>query len=157
MSWPARIYGRISPHLSNRPGASRTTALHAKLITKTGGRFGTRFFGGSRLLVLRTVGRKSGQVRETPLIFVELHGGYAVAASNAAASRAPAWWLNLQARPRTEAMIRGRWLPVQARRADADEERRAWKLMADDYEGVERYREIATREMPIVILEPVDG
>lgn len=152
----ARWYSRLSPRLAHRPGSTLATRAHARLIAATGGRVGTRFVGGGRLLVLRTVGRRSGRPRESPVLFVEDGEDLVVGAANAASTRPPAWWLNLQAQPEAEAFVRGRWRPVRARRAGTEEEARLWPLLDEGYEGWEHYRAIATRELPIVILEPRD-
>jgi deazaflavin-dependent oxidoreductase (nitroreductase family) len=139
--------------LAHRRGAAPASRAHAWLISRTGGRVGTRFFGGSRLLVLRTIGRKSGQPRESPMIYVEDHGAAVVCASNAASERPPAWWLNLQANPEAEALIRGNWHRVLAREATAEERERLWPQLQQAYEGFDHYLEVATRDMPVVILE----
>src|SRR5215210_5678680 len=121
MSIPGRIYGRISPKLANLPGTHATTKAHAWVIRRSGGRF-TRFFSASELLVLRTTGRRSGRLRESPVIFIEHGDAYVVVASNAASERMPAWWFNLEANPSAEVFVRGKTVPVRARRATADEE-----------------------------------
>jgi F420H(2)-dependent quinone reductase len=154
MSRLGRFYARMSPHLAHRPGSSAPTKLHAWLIRRTGGRFGTRFFGGSRLLVLRTTGRKSGQPRESPVIFIRDGASYVVCASNGASARPPAWWLNLQARPEVDAFADGRWHHLVGRKATAEEADRLWPELRDTYEGFDHYLAVAQREMPVVVLEP---
>ena len=150
----AKAYTRISPRLAHRPGSTAGSRAPAWLIRRTNGRIGTRFFGGSRLLVLRTVGRRSGQLRESPMIYIEDGDNAVVCASNAASQRPPAWWLNLQAQPETEALIRGQWRPVRARLATDDERARLWPRLQESYEGFDHYLELAKRELPVVILEP---
>jgi F420H(2)-dependent quinone reductase len=151
----ARTYTRISPKLAHRPGSGVAARAHAWLIRRTNGRIGTRFVGGSRLLVLRTVGRKSGQLRESPIVYIEDGGNAVVCASNAASERPPAWWLNLQARPEAEALIAGSWRRVRGREARAEEAERLWPLLQASYPGFDHYRSLATRKMPVVILEPL--
>ena len=151
----ARTYARVSPRLAHRPGAGAASRAHAWLIRRSGGRLGTRFVGGSRLLVLRTVGRRSGQLRESPMVYIEDGDTAVVCASNAASDRPPAWWLNLQANPDAEALIRGEWRRVRARRATTAERERLWPRLQASYEGFDHYLDIARRELPVVILEPV--
>jgi deazaflavin-dependent oxidoreductase (nitroreductase family) len=150
---PAELYARISPKLAHRPGSTLTTRVHAWVLRHSGGRIGKTLFG-SPLLVLRTVGRKSGQLRESPMLFVEHADGYVVVASNAASPRPPAWWLNLQARPECEAFVAGRLRPLRAREATDAEAAALWPHLDAAYVGFERYREVATRKLPVVILEP---
>jgi F420H(2)-dependent quinone reductase len=102
--------------------------------------------------VLRTVGRRSGRGRDAPLFFVPHGEGFAVVASNAASARPPAWWLNLQAAPDAEAVVRGRTYPIRARAATEEEVTELWPRLVRLYPGYEHYRSIAKRELPVVIL-----
>ena len=78
-----RIYSRVSPRLAHRPGSSLLSRTHAWLVRRTGGRVG-RTFLGVEVLVLRTVGRRSGKLRESPMFYLPHGDGFAVEASNAA-------------------------------------------------------------------------
>jgi deazaflavin-dependent oxidoreductase (nitroreductase family) len=149
----ASLYARISPKLAHRPGSSLSTRVHAWVLTRSGGRIGKTLFG-SPLLVLRTRGRKSGQDRESPMLFVDHDGGYAVVASNAASERPPAWWLNLQAQSDCEAFVRRRWRPLRGREASEAEAWALWPQLDAAYVGFEHYRALARRQLAVVILEP---
>jgi deazaflavin-dependent oxidoreductase (nitroreductase family) len=149
----AELYGRISPKLAHRPGSAFSTRVHAWILSRSRGRLGRTLFG-SPLLVLRTSGRKSGRVRESPVLFVDHGVGYAVVASNAASQRPPAWWLNLQAQSDCEAFVRRRWRPVRAREATETEAATLWPRLDAAYVGFGHYRSLATRQLPVVILEP---
>jgi F420H(2)-dependent quinone reductase len=153
MSRLADAYARISPRLAHRPGATAFSRTHARLLQLTGGRLGKRFMGAD-VLVLRTIGRRSGKPRQSPMFYVPHRGGYAVVASNAASRRVPAWWLNLQTQPEAEATVGDGWQPVRAREATAAEHEELWPSFVRMYSGYDHYKEIATREMPVVVLEP---
>jgi deazaflavin-dependent oxidoreductase (nitroreductase family) len=148
----ADAYARISPYLAHRPGSAFATQAHAWLVRRTGGRLGGRALGAD-ILVLRTVGRRSGRQRDAPVFFVPHGDGFAVVASNAASARSPAWWLNLQERPDADALVRGRTHPVHARAATEEERAELWPRLVELYSGYEHYRSIATRELPVVILD----
>ena len=91
------------------------------------------------------------------MLFYLSHGqGYAVVASNAGATQAPAWWLNLQAHPQASVDVPGRSLVVRAREAGADERAQLWSSFVERLSDYQRYAETAEREIPIVILEPID-
>jgi F420H(2)-dependent quinone reductase len=150
---PAELYARISPKLAHRAGSALPTRAHAWILSRSRGRIGKTLFG-SPLLVLRTVGRKSGHVRESPMLFVDHGDGYAVVASNAASQRPPAWWLNLQAQSDCEAFVAQRWRPVRGREATETEALALWPQLDAAYVGFEHYRDVATRKLPVVILEP---
>jgi F420H(2)-dependent quinone reductase len=153
MSRLADAYARVSPRLAHRPGSSLFSRGHAWLLRRTGGRIGRRFMGGD-VLVLRTVGRRSGKPREAPMFYLPYREGYAVVASNAASRRPPAWWLNLQASRDAEATVGDGWLPVRAREATSSERDELWPSFVRMYRGYDHYREIASREMPVLVLEP---
>jgi deazaflavin-dependent oxidoreductase (nitroreductase family) len=152
LSRAAELWAKISPGLANRPGSALFSRGHAWLVRRSGGRL--KNFIGVEVLILRTTGRRSGKPRESPMFFLEHGDGYAVVASNAAASRTPAWWLNLQAHPDAEAFVSGRSLPVRGREATPQEAESLWPRFDALYGGYERYREISSRDLPVVILEP---
>lgn len=149
----ADIYARVSPRLAGRRFAIVAARAHSGLMRRTGGKVGKRFLGAP-VLVLRTTGRRSGEPRETPMFFVKHGDGFAVCASNAASERMPAWFLNLEAKPESDVLADGKTVPVRGRRATPEEEREVWPRMVDVYSGYDHYKSIATREMPVVILEP---
>lgn len=91
--------------------------LHRWLLELTGGRFFDGVGSGRKVLLLTTIGCKSGEARTTPLVFMPYEDGYVVYASNGGQERPPAWWLNrlnLQAKPDAEVKVRGRRVPVRA-------------------------------------------
>jgi F420H(2)-dependent quinone reductase len=149
----ADIYARLSPKLAHRPGASLPTQAHAWIFRRTKGRVGKRFFGAP-VLVLRTTGRKSGEPREAPMFFIRHGEGWAVVASNAASKRPPAWFLNLKADPSATVIVGGGEHGVSCREASSDEASELWPRFVEIYRGYDHYKEIATRELPVVILEP---
>jgi deazaflavin-dependent oxidoreductase (nitroreductase family) len=105
------------------------------------------------ILVLTTVGRKSGKSRSTPVGYLEHGDGFAVLASNAGSDRPPAWWLNLQANPRAEVLANRKRIAVHARRADPTEEAALWKQFALLNPGFDEYRNLTERRIPVVVLE----
>jgi deazaflavin-dependent oxidoreductase (nitroreductase family) len=109
---------------------------------------------GADVLTLRTTGRRSGQPRDSPMFYLEDENSYAVVASNAGSPQSPAWWLNLQADPEAEAHIGGITRRVCARAADERETAALWPRFVEMYAGYDYYRSIATRTLPVVILEP---
>src|SRR5579863_4466512 len=121
----AGIFARLSPHLAHRPGSAQATQAHAALVRLTGGRIGGRALG-SDILVLRTTGRRSGRPRDAPLLYLPYGEAIAVVASNAASTRRPAWWFNLQDNPYAEALVHGHTSAVRARAATEQEVAELW-------------------------------
>jgi F420H(2)-dependent quinone reductase len=152
MSRMADFYARISPYIAHRPGTAMASRAHAWVLRRSGGRLGGRALGAD-ILVLRTTGRRSGQPRDAPMFFLPHDGGFAVVASNAASKRSPAWWFNLQGDPEAEALVHGTSHPVRARPASEQEVAELWPRLVKLYSGYDHYKSIATRELPVVILE----
>lgn len=129
------------------------TNLHRFVLRASNGRIGSRL-GGNSMLLLENVGRKSGTLHLTPLLFVEDAGRYVVVASNAGDDRNPAWWLNLREHPETGIRVRGKRIAVKAHRAGPDETHVLWPKLEASYKHYAEYRTRTTRDIPVVILEP---
>ena len=106
-------------------------------------------------LALRTVGRKSGDRRETLVWFTDDPPNRVLVASNAGSDRHPAWWLNLQAHPEAEVRAGDEaWQRVRARRATDAELAVLWPRLERLSPAYRSYRRATGREIPVVILEP---
>jgi deazaflavin-dependent oxidoreductase (nitroreductase family) len=156
--WRNRAFARIR-HRGTwmRRITARLTRVHAGLVRLSGGRMRRSFIftGGMPILVLTTVGRKSGKTRSTPVGHLRHGDGFAVLASNAGSDRSPAWWLNLQANPHGQVLADRTRQAVKARRATPVEEASLWAEFASRNPGFDEYRELTTRQIPVVILEPI--
>jgi deazaflavin-dependent oxidoreductase (nitroreductase family) len=138
------------------PGARRllalVTLLHRSLYRATGGRIGASG-GGIEILLLTSVGRRSGRRRVAPLLYIRDGGRWVVVGSNAGDEQHPAWWLNLEARPDAEIQVRAERFEVRARRASPEEARRLWPGFEARWGRYRGYRARTKREIPVVILE----
>ena len=130
------------------------TTIHRWVYVRSGGRIGKKLLN-KPMLLLESVGRKSGSLRLTPLLYVPDGDDFVVAASNMGDPRPPGWWFNLQARPENVVRVGRRHVPVRARRASPEEETRLWPRLEAVYSYFPNYRENAGREIPVVILETV--
>ncbi len=92
-------------------------------------------FEGAPLLLLHTVGAKTGQQRVNPMMYQEVPDGYAVFASKGGAPDNPDWYHNLLAHPRVSAEIGTRTVELKARVADGDEREKIWAAQKDTYPG----------------------
>ena len=110
--------------------------------------------GRVQTLYLRTVGRRSGTGRRTPLYYVEDGDNLAIVTSNAGRDREPAWWLNLKAEPNAEVDIRKETRPVHARRSTRAEDDRLWPQFVAGLRNYAAYKRKTDREIVVVILEP---
>lgn len=106
-------------------------------------------------LLLTTVGRKSGKPTTLPLIYGKDGSNYLVVASKGGAPEHPSWYQNLVAKNLVEVQVADRKFKAVARTAQGDDRRRLWNLMADVYPPYNDYQKQTTREIPVVVLEPV--
>ena len=110
--------------------------------------------GKAPVLLLTSTGRRSGQLRTAPVLYVDDGADLVVIGSNAGNRNEPAWSYNLKANPEAEIEIRGRKQPVRARVAEGEERRRLWELMNTQYEGFEDYEQRTNRDIAVFVLEP---
>lgn len=119
-----------------------------------GGQVGGQF-AGAPLLLLHTTGAKTGQERVSPMMYRKVGDNYAVFASKAGAPTNPDWYHNLRAYPRVRAEIGAGTVELAARVAEGEERERIWSAQKQDYPGFADYETKTTRQIPVVILEPV--
>ena len=131
------------------------TGTHAAIYRATDGRVAGRMFD-SPVLLLTTTGRKTGTERTTPLAYVEDGQNLVVIASNGGAPYHPAWYLNLRANPEARVLVNDRNVRVRAEDARGEERRRLFSRFVEMYAGYENYQRRTKREIPIVVLRPVD-
>ena len=118
-----------------------------------GGRVGGPF-EGAPLLLLHTIGAKSGRERVSPVMYQAVGEDYAVFASKAGAPEHPAWYHNLLAHPDVTVEVGTALVPVSARVAEGEERELIWQRQKSDYPGFAGYEQQTSREIPVVILTP---
>ena len=126
--------------------------MHTRVYRLTGGKVGGRI-GKLPVLLLTTIGRKSGRPRTQPLAYTVAGDGYAVIASKGGAHQHPLWYLNLRANPLAEVTVGRETRKVSARDAEGEERERLWRALADLYPGYDRYAQKTSRRIPVVVLE----
>jgi deazaflavin-dependent oxidoreductase (nitroreductase family) len=107
-------------------------------------------------LLLRTVGRKSGEHRIVPLIYLPWGDEYVIIASKGGAPEHPDWYVNLSANPDVAFQIGGKRWHASVRIADGSERQRIWDYMAARFPPYSKYAEAAAgeRTIPVVLLKP---
>ena len=130
--------------------------LNTPLYRLSGGRIGGHV-GDAPVLLLTTTGRKSGEPRTAPVVYLADGERLVVIGSNAGNPHPPAWALNLRAQPEAEVEIRDERRLVHARVTEADERAELWRRMNDQYGGFEDYRARTDRDIDVFVLEPVTG
>ena len=138
-----------------RIGTSRLiTRLNPPVYRLTGGRWPVGRNFGVLNVIVRTVGRRSGRVREIPLFAFEDGARLVVIGSYMGRPEEPAWVGNLAAHPDTEVRVGHDVRPMRARVAEGGERDRLWALAVRGYPGYEDYARWTTRRIPVVVLEP---
>jgi proline iminopeptidase len=128
---------------------------HVRRYRETGGKVGHDWKGGSKILLLTTKGRKSGEPRTTPLIYENAGDAYVIVASKGGAPEHPGWYANLAKTPEVELQVRDEVFPAHARVADGEERERLWKLAAQQWPAYDDYAKKTDREIPDVVLDRV--
>ncbi|MDQ3402724.1 MAG: nitroreductase family deazaflavin-dependent oxidoreductase [Actinomycetota bacterium] len=129
-------------------------AEHTARYLATDGEDGYLFYGYPTLL-LTTTGRKSGQLRRTPLHFGRHGDAYLLVASSGGSATHPAWYLNLLADPTAHLQIKAEEVNVRARTATAVEKPPLWEIMVSVFPRYTEYQAQVDREIPVVVLERV--
>jgi deazaflavin-dependent oxidoreductase (nitroreductase family) len=114
-------------------------------------------FEGMPMLLLHTTGAKSGRERVNPLAYQALDNGYAVFASKGGAPTNPDWFYNLLANPQVQAEIGTQTVQLTARVADGEARERIWSAQKSARPGFADYERKTTRQIPVIILEPVQS
>ncbi len=116
-------------------------------------------FPGMNALVLITTGKKSGQLRETPVAYFQLEdGSYLIVASAAGAAKHPAWYFNLGAQPNHEAriVVAGREMAVRAEELLGADRDALWQQITAQSQGFAQYEQMTDRTIPLIRLFPID-
>jgi deazaflavin-dependent oxidoreductase (nitroreductase family) len=122
------------------------------LLRLTRGRLSTTMI--LPVVMVDTIGAKSGKLRRTPLVAARDGDGLVIIASRGGDTRHPGWYYNLRANPDVTAHFNGAARSYHAREADGDERERLWRLAADQYPGYDTYAARAGRRIPVIRLEP---
>lgn len=136
-----------------RQGQRVVTGLHARLYRWSGGRIGASA-RSIELVLLTTIGRRSGAERVTPLAAVPWGENLLLVASNGGAARHPDWYLNLSAEPRVRVQRGPEVRPMIARTAQGAEREALWQKAIEVNAAFAGYQHKTDRELPVVVCEP---
>jgi F420H(2)-dependent quinone reductase len=131
----------------------RFTKLQVAIYRRTDGKR-MASMRGMPLLLLTTVGRKTGSPRTTPLMYIRDGDSYVITASNNGRDSHPAWFYNLQASPHAEIDLPGKRLQVTAAVATPAEKERLWAVLVSQAPFFDGYRKKTSRQIPMLVLKP---
>jgi len=129
------------------------TTVNMKMLQWSGYRLGYSFLG-QNVVVLHTIGRKSGKLYRTPLFYMEDGDNIVLVASRAGTSINPGWLRNMLANPSVEIQFRSSRRRVKGRIAEGEEREQLWARLITMFEVWERIQERSPRLFPIIVLEP---
>jgi deazaflavin-dependent oxidoreductase (nitroreductase family) len=109
---------------------------------------------GRPIIVLTSVGAKTGKLRKTALMRVEHDGRYAVVASLGGAPKHPVWYYNLKANPHVELQDGETKRDYVARDVSGDEKALWWERAVATWPDYAKYQTRTTRQIPVFVLEP---
>ena len=128
--------------------------INILLLRLSRGQIGSKL-GTQTILVLHTIGRKSGLDRAIPIAYFNYEGHYLIVASNWGKDRQADWYLNLQKDPRARIEINGKDISVVAHEAQGEEYDRLWKFATELHLPYIEYQKKTKRRIPIMVFEQV--
>lgn len=147
-----RFYSRMS-HSLGATGLRWVGKLNVPLYRLSRGRIGGKV-GNGPVLLLTTTGRKSGQPRTAPVLYLADGERFVVINTNAGNAKTPAWSLNLGANPEADVEVGGTKTKVRARMAEGEERDELWRRHMQQYSGWDYYESKLDRQPSVFVLEP---
>lgn len=138
------------------PSPAQWVREQVEQYESSGGTEGTTM-RGMPVIILTTVGARSGKIRKTPLMRVEHDGRYAVVASQGGAPTHPVWYHNLKADPRAELQDGPERRDMTAREVTGEEKALWWERAVEAFPDYADYQRKTDRQIPVFVLEPADG
>ena len=135
------------------PSPSRRTREQVDLYESSGGTSGTTM-RGMPVIIMTSLGAKSGKIRKTPVMRVEHEGKYAAVASLGGAPKHPVWYFNLVAHPHVEVQDGRVKQDMTARELSGDEKAEWWQRAVAAFPDYAGYQRRTDREIPVFVLEP---
>jgi F420H(2)-dependent quinone reductase len=146
--------GRMPLSGDYEPSTSDWARENAEQYMESGGTEGTAL-QGKPVILLTTLGAKTGKIRKTPLMRVEHDGDYAVVASLGGAPKNPVWYHNVKKNPRVELQDGTTSGDYEAREVFGDEKAVWWQRAVEAWPDYAEYQKKTDRQIPVFVLSPV--
>jgi F420H(2)-dependent quinone reductase len=137
------------------PSTSDWARENAEKYMESGGSDGTEL-QGKPVILLTTIGAKTGKIRKTPLMRVEHDGEYAVVASLGGAPKNPVWYHNIRAHPQVELQDGPVTKDYEAREVVGDEKAAWWERAVAAWPDYANYQKKTDRQIPVFVLTPIN-
>lgn len=137
-----------------KPALRAMSRVNTWLYRMSGGKIWGTWLQGAPIMLLTTIGRKSGEPRTAPLLYLREGDDIVTVASQGGMSTNPLWFRNLEVNPDVEVEIGSQKRPMRARRATEEEKTRLWPKLVAMYTDYADYQARTTRNIPVVIISP---
>jgi len=144
---PPKPQGGIISKIVTKGGVK----FHNAVYRLSGGRIAGHMMGGP-ILLLTTMGRKSGQPRMLPLLYLGVDEGYVIVASYAGSDKHPAWFLNIEADANVELQVGADKFSATAEIVDDEQRALLWPKLVDMYGDYAVYQARSARKIPVVLI-----
>ena len=113
------------------------------------------YFDGMDLLLLNTIGAKSGKISTVPVAYTKEGDKFVVVASKGGSHEHPAWYFNLLSNPKIEVEVGSEKFKAIATNTTGEERERLYNQHAEEYPQFHEYRKKTSREIPVFLLEKI--
>jgi len=125
------------------------------LYNVSGGRIGGKM-GKVSVLLLTTTGRKTGKQRTLPMVYIMDSSAYVITASAGGAEKHPGWFFNIRSNPQATIQVKDKHIKVTAEIAGPEKKPELWARLVEVAPNFAGYQKRTSREIPMVILHPVE-
>ena len=138
------------------PGTSAWARKQAETYAESRGSKAATL-NGKPIIVLTSIGAKTGKLRKTALMRVEHDGEYAVVASRGGSAKNPTWYHNLVANPHVELQDSDTTLDYRAYEVTGEENAAWWTRAVKVWPAYDDYQKKTKRQIPVFVLKPISG
>jgi deazaflavin-dependent oxidoreductase (nitroreductase family) len=153
---PGRVFAGMPLTGEYEPSPVSWARDQVELYERSRGTEGTEL-SGRPVIIVTSVGAKTGKIRKTPLMRVEHDGEYAVVASKGGAPSHPVWYYNLAANPHVELQDGPAKKDYLAREVSGSERDVWWERAVAAWPDYANYQKKTDRTIPVFVLTPVSG
>jgi deazaflavin-dependent oxidoreductase (nitroreductase family) len=137
------------------PSSQQWVRDQVELYESSGGTEGTTLLDtGLPVVIVTSLGAKSGKIRKTPLMRVEHNGSYALVASKGGAPTHPVWYHNLKSHPEVEIQDGPTKRSYRVREIAGEERAAWWERAVAAFPNYADYQRSTDREIPVFVAEP---
>jgi deazaflavin-dependent oxidoreductase (nitroreductase family) len=137
-----------------RPVIKVMSLVNTWIYRWSGGKLGGKWMYGAPILLLTTRGRKTGEPRTAPLLYLEDGERVILVGSQGGMSKDPLWVKNADANPEVEIEIGSKKRLMRSRRGTSEEKTHYWPALCRMYPDYADYQARTTRDIPILVLDP---